>query len=350
MKDKDVLKLKTGDKMTYYLSETPLKANHAGSKARLDADRIIGEFCGELLHIEIKNYSSKLAKLKDKVSPNYLSKLKKLTFTKGQDVLLQYPFYFDRITNKVLKKFALQNETTLLLHDVDALRNFGKTSVGEEINFLNSAKLLITHNEFMTARLKELGVTTKTTELNLFDYLLTDIPNIKRNLGKTVAFPGNLQKSAFLQDENIAGIDATFHLYGGENPNLKAANLHYIGGFSPEVIPHKLTESFGLVWDGESVSTCAGSFGEYLRYNNPHKLSLYIAACLPVITWNEAAIAKFIKASNIGFCVDSLEEIPHKIENMTDKDYEEFLVNLEVLQKKVVKGEYLRETLCKALG
>ncbi|MBR3721441.1 MAG: hypothetical protein IKN12_01625, partial [Selenomonadaceae bacterium] len=216
--------------MTYYLSETPLKANHAGSKARLDADRIIGEFCGELLHIEIKNYSSKFAKLKDKISLNYLSKLKKLTFTKGQKILLQYPFYFDRITNKILKKFALQNETTLLLHDVDALRNFGKTSVGEEINFLNSAKLLITHNEFMTARLKELGVTTKTTELNLFDYLLTDVPNIKRNLGKTVAFPGNLQKSAFLQDENIAGIDATFHLYGGENPNLKAANLHYIGG------------------------------------------------------------------------------------------------------------------------
>ena len=333
--------------MTYYLSETPLKANHAGSKARLDADRIIGEFCEELLHIEIKNYSSKFAKLKDKISPNYLSKLKKLTFTKGQKILLQYPFYFDRITNKILKKFALQNETTLLLHDVDALRNFGKTSVGEEINFLNSAKLLITHNEFMTAKLKELGVTTKTTELTLFDYLLTDIPDIKRNLGKTIAFPGNLQKSVFLRDEAMAKINAAFHLYGGENPDLKAANLHYMGGFSPEVIPHKLTESFGLVWDGENVSTCAGSFGEYLRYNNPHKLSLYIAACLPVITWNEAAIAKFIKANNIGFCVDSLEEIPHKIESLTDEDYEGFLRNLKELQGKVVNGGYLRGVLNK---
>ena len=333
--------------MTYYLSETPLKANHAGSKARLDADKIIGEFCEELTHIEIKSYPSKFAKLKDKVSPCYLSKLKKLTFTKGQKILLQYPFYFDRITNKILKKFALQNETTLLLHDVDALRNFGKTSVGEEINFLNSAKLLITHNEFMTAKLKELGVTTKTTELTLFDYLLTDIPDIKRNLGKTIAFPGNLQKSVFLRDEAMAKINAAFHLYGGENPDLKAANLHYMGGFSPEVIPHKLTESFGLVWDGENVSTCAGSFGEYLRYNNPHKLSLYIAACLPVITWNEAAIAKFIKANNIGFCVDSLEEIPHKIESLTDEDYEGFLRNLKELQGKVVNGGYLRGVLNK---
>ena len=34
------------------------------------------------------------------------------------------------------------------------------------------------------------------------------------------------------------------------------------------------------MWDGPSPDTCAGVYGAYLRYNNPHKTSLYLAAGL----------------------------------------------------------------------
>ena len=32
----------------------------------------------------------------------------------------------------------------------------------------------------------------------------------------------------------------------------------------------------GLVWDGDSCSSCSGVCGEYLKINNPHKISFYL--------------------------------------------------------------------------
>lgn len=115
--------------MRYYLGETPLKEKHAGSKARTDTDRIVSEFFSEFTHIEIKSYSSKFQKILDKVSPKYLAKLSKILFARDKQIFLQYPFYFDKITNKIIKQFAIENDTILLLHDVDSLRDFGEISV-----------------------------------------------------------------------------------------------------------------------------------------------------------------------------------------------------------------------------
>lgn len=333
--------------MRYYLGETPLKEKHAGSKARTDTDRIVSEFFSEFTHIEIKSYSSKFQKILDKVSPKYLAKLSKILFARDKQIFLQYPFYFDKITNKIIKQFAIENDTILLLHDVDSLRDFGEISVKKEIEFFNKTSGLIVHNEFMKMGLEKLGVTVKMTELKLFDYLLDDAPKIERKLSKVVAFPGNLIKSEFLKDGEIENISVNFHLYGGADPKFGAKNLTYMGGYSPEIIPHKLTESFGLIWDGNTIKTCSGAYGEYLKYNNPHKLSLYVASKLPVIAWEESAVAKFVTEQNIGITVKNLCEIPEKIDALVKADYDKFLTNLEPLQEKVIKGEFLKDAIKK---
>ncbi|NRO11242.1 Beta-1,6-galactofuranosyltransferase WbbI [Lactobacillus helveticus] len=48
--------------------------------------------------------------------------------------------------------------------------------------------------------------------------------------------------------------------------------------------------------------------GNYLRYNDPHKLSLYLASGIPVIIWKKAAEAKFVEENKVGITVDSLED------------------------------------------
>lgn len=337
--------------MRYYLSETPLSEKHAGSKARVDADAVIGEFFTEFTHIEIKKYDTKLEKLLDKISPKYLFKLLKCLTTTNEEIILQYPFYFDKITNKILKRFAMENRTILLLHDVDSLRSFGEISVKNEIDFFNKMEVLIVHNSSMKKGLENLGVKTKMVELKCFDYLLNKeiAKNFspKRELSKEIAFPGNLVKSEFLKDEEIEKIGVNFHLYGGENPNLKAKNLSYMGGFAPDVIPTKLTESFGLIWDGDTIKTCGGDFGKYLSYNNPHKMSLYIASLLPVIVWENAAAAAFVTKYNIGFTIKSLFEIPEKINAINVVDYDNYIKNLKPLREKVINGEFLRGILKK---
>ena len=53
--------------------------------------------------------------------------------------------------------------------------------------------------------------------------------------------------------------------------------------------------NWGLVWDGNSIDTCSGNFGEYLRLNAPFKFSLYLAAKRPVVVWRESAMAEYVR-------------------------------------------------------
>ena len=121
----------------------------------------------------------------------------------------------------------------------------------------------------------------------------------------------------------------------------------YNGSFSPEELVSHLEGSFGLVWDGISAETCAGAFGEYLRINNPHKLSLYLAAGLPVIIWKEAALAPFVAENKVGFAVSSLYEIRDVVDRLPDNEYQTMKENAKQIGLHLRKGQYLLTALSK---
>ena len=79
--------------------------------------------------------------------------------------------------------------------------------------------------------------------------------------------------------------------------------------------------------------------------NNPHKLSLYIAAGLPVIVWQQAAIAEFVTTHKIGIVVESLKEISDKIQSLPESEYNEMTRAVNVLQKQVVSGSFTKRCL-----
>ena len=105
-------------------------------------------------------------------------------------------------------------------------------------------------------------------------------------------------------------------------------------------IPSKLTRGFGLVWDGDSLDGCRGQSGQYLRYNNPHKLSLYLSSGLPVVIWTGAAEAGFVREHGVGLCVDSLNDLEEIFRNMTKEEYDALCDNVQRLSGKLRKGEY----------
>ena len=82
-----------------------------------------------------------------------------------------------------------------------------------------------------------------------------------------------------------------------------------------------------------------------MRYNNPHKLSLYISAGIPVIVWKDSAVADFVIQEKIGFVVSDLSNINTVISNMDSNEYREYLLKISDLQQKVIKGEYLKKSL-----
>jgi hypothetical protein len=89
--------------------------------------------------------------------------------------------------------------------------------------------------------------------------------------------------------------------------------------------------------------------GNYMRFNDPHKVSLYISAGIPVIIWSEAALAGFINDRHIGFTVSSLEEIPEKLDNVTEEDYQSYSSNLYPLMRQVRDGYFLKEAVKAAI-
>lgn len=333
----------------YYISEKPTQNNHAGNKARVDIDNILEH--GKFIRYEIFNQfleNSKFKRILKILSYKNLNKLCNINNLNNKLLILQYPFYFDRITKYFLFKALKNNETILFLHDLDSLRNLSKKNIKQEIFDLNKAKYVIVHNKIMAEFLQSNGLKSKIVNLELFDYLLNVLPNRKSyTLGKNIVFAGNIAKSTFLSSNHISQIGLILNLYGPnfEESNINEDNIIYKGSYKPDVVPYKLEGNFGLIWDGDSIETCKGEYGNYLKYNNPHKLSLYIAAGLPVITWKQAAIAKFIEENKIGFTVNSLYEISSVIDNLDNKTYQEYIENIKMLQSKVCNGYFTQRVL-----
>ena len=345
--------------MNYYIIEgKPNGDYNAHSKARNDANKILANNGYKLLNIPTKYGVQEKKYLKFKQVFSYLknykiwkreiSKLKK-----GDIIVIQYPLVntilnFHKIID-LCKKLGII--TVIVIHDLDSIRmpNMPRIKM-EDKEVLNRAKYIIAHNQKMKDYLvNNLGnEAEKIFLLKIFDYLI-DKPINDKNTNKNdpVVIAGNLstEKAKYILDlKDIENTD--FNLYGkGYNSNGKIKNIFYKGAFLPEEVPNALSGSFGLVWDGTSKNTCDGSYGNYLRYNNPHKTSLYLASKLPVIVWEESALSSFVIENKVGITIKNLDEIKQKIEKLSDEDYQEMVNNTRSIADDLHNGMYLTNVL-----
>lgn len=344
--------------MIFYLSEgltrETINLRNAGSKARIDVEEIISQRYPKFATVRsIKKDSSFFEKALFILRPDSIKFMFNMIFQWRKGVFfLQYPWWpFNWMYHRLIRRFALKHPAVLLIHDVNSLRSAIPEEIDEEVKFLNHMKAVIVHNPSMKSALVKYGLKVPCVILYLFDYLLYDgIPKKNRNLGNRVVFAGNLGKSPFLGELPQGENEVHFNLYGiGFNADWKEnPNMSYCGSYPAEKIPYELEGSFGLVWDGESAYTCDEDLaGQYTRINNPHKLSLYVAAGIPVIVWKHAAIADFVKKEKIGFVVDSLFDISKIIHKMDDAEYNEYVQNIRELQQKVIHGDYTNDALDK---
>lgn len=330
--------------------------NHAGSKAVTD----IIEFLTGIGYKKIVLLSKSSESIFGKILEYFIFLHRIFSVRKQYEVektilFLQYPFpmkknivkIFLRILNASRKKNKIRVIT--LLHDIDELRygNVGK----DELDNINSvSNLLIVHNEKMIEYLIQRGVDKKKlVNLEIFDYIV-DGDNRKKQIffEKKIIIAGNLDsnKAAYLKDLKILE-KSSFDLYG-PNFNKKdicCKNIRYQGSVQPAVLPSKFCSGFGLVWDGESIESCCGFSGNYLRYNNPHKLSLYLAAGIPVIVWKNSALANFITQNNLGIVVESLKDLPQILDNLTEKEYLFFSESVRKFSKRLHSGYFIKKAI-----
>ena len=251
-----------------------------------------------------------------------------------------------------------------IIHDLESLRkgidgvvkNKKLRSLAEDSVLLQQMDVIICHNEKMRQHLISQGFDPgRLINLELFDYLSSTqrIQPVKEPV-PSIAIAGNLApgKCRYIYELQQNGMNAGLcvHLYGsGFRDELATDGMVWHGSFPPEELPQHLQGDFGLVWDGSSAETCTGNTGAYLKYNNPHKTSLYLAAGMPVIVWRQAAIADFVLQNKIGIVVDSLFEVEDAISRISEKDYAELCRNASLVSQKLREGYYFKTAMEKAL-
>lgn len=335
----------------YYVEEITVPGTNAGSKARADIDKILNKTCISIY--SIKKGMSKWEKIKFAIDHNNMYDLIKLSRLKNKYIFIQYPFYTNIIMDTILKKLPEKNNVFLMVHDVDSLRKFNNKKAEDEIEFFNKCKTLVVHNKCMNDKLKELGVKTQMIDLMIFDYLIDkDVLQNSYCDDLSIAFAGNLGKSDFLYNDNFREIDVRINLYGSNLKKEKnlASIINYCGSYNAGMIPYKIKGTFGLVWDGDKLTECSGQYGEYLKYNNPHKFSLYVAAGLIPIVWSKSALSDIVLKNNIGIVVDSLYDLHDIISNLTLKAINEMRKNLNVVRLNVINGLYTEKAINEAAG
>ena len=348
--------------MKYYLKDSFLHNAHeknAGSKARNDVEAILISEGYEGLELKVENWY----KMNFFKAQQHKYRATKSVFDQlgaGDELVIQFPiihhtFFISQLIKQAQKRGA---KFYLLIHDIETLRH----AAGSEVKFrhkvrnyfqekkaLMSVDGIIVHNDIMKKVLVGQGVPAdKMVRLEIFDYLIPNFaekPNLQKDQPIIVAGNLNPAKSGYLY--NLPEQPA-YNLYGvGYDESRALKNTTYFGSFMPDDLPAALQGSFGLVWDGDSSETCQGSYGNYLRFNNSHKASLYLASGFPVVVWKESALAHFILEKSCGIAVASLHDLEAALENLTEKEYADLSENARRIGKDLREGYYLRSALKK---
>ena len=346
--------------MKYYLKDSFLHNAHeknAGSKARNDVETILISEGYEGLELKVENWY----KMNFFKAQQHKYRATKSVFDQlgaGDELVIQFPIIHHTFFISQLIKHAQKRGVKfyLLIHDVETLRHAAGSEVKlrhklrnyfQEKKAMMSVDGIIVHNDIMKGVLANQGFpVNKMVSLEIFDYL---IPNFQEKSlpqkEQAIIVAGNLNqtKSGYLYSlpESPA-----YNLYGvGYDESRALNNITYFGAFMPDDLPIALEGSFGLVWDGDSSETCQGTYGNYLRFNNSHKASLYLAAGFPLVVWKESALSHFVLENSCGIAVDSLHNLKETIDNLSDTDYKDLVDNAKRVGQEIRDGHYLKTAL-----
>ena len=334
-----------------YISRCYRNAESAGSKAKSDYETVLRSMGAVNLGLPISFHNNKVvAFLLNLIGIGLLV----LRLRKGDILFLQYPVkkYF-----VFLCQFARFRKASsiVFIHDLGSFRR-GKVKVPKEIKKLMNADYLIAANTAMRSWLLDHGYSHPVGAMGFHDYLADSSPKDSPSLEPTnitVAYAGGLakRKNSFLEKLSHQSFSYKLLLYGN-NKDLELCD-------NKNIIRHpfmkdtdfieKVQANFGLIWDGDSLDECSGPWGEYLKYNSPHKASFYIRAGLPLIIWRCAALAPLVEEEGIGILIDSLQELDHILKDMTSERYEKMIENISRVNAQISNGQCLKNALLKAM-
>ena len=271
-----------------------------------------------------------------------------LSIPRASFVLFQFPLYAR--LNKILIRRLLKKQINVIcfITDIDGLKDGNESLLKREIKELKKFSYFIVHNVAMENWLSLQVHYEKAMKIEFFDFLTPPFSGT-RQMSNQIVFAGNLSKSLFLEHlHDVRNVHRLhFNLYGpGVSKRMEDQEFcSYKGVYSPYEMPAVVEGSFGLVWDGNSISEKGGSFYDYMQYISHHKLSLYILSGLPVIIYEKAGAAELVSKYKIGILIKDLNDIADEIDKVTETDYAEMRLNMKKIAACISSGSCLKNAL-----
>lgn len=332
-----------------YLSRNYRGVRSSGNKAKTDNEVSLRELGAHVLGLPTSYYESKvLTFFFDLAGVLKLS----LTARRGDIIVLQYPVkkYFTLVCRMAHLHGAC---VVALVHDLGSMRR-RKLTVPQEIARMMHADYVIASNDTMRQWLLSHGYAHPLGALQLFDYRSHAVAPARRDVSlpehPRVVYAGALapRKNTFLLEVSSMPIDWQLEIYGNQDglPGLKSEGPVHVHPFmAPEDFIAGRPGDFGLVWDGDSLTECSGNFGEYLRWNSPHKASFYLRAGLPLIVWRQSALAPIVESCGIGICVNSLQDINDALRALTPECWQTMLAHVAQVDRQLRTGFFFKQAL-----
>lgn len=314
------------------------ESRDAVTKPKSDITKIAQQLGYEKISIRMQDTRIMSDEILDALLNGVLSEIEN-----GDVILYQFPTLLGvRFEETFMDKLkTIGAKVIVLMHDSEWLRGF----FSNENIFLNNADVVIGHGAKMNDALREYGVQTKIICKELFDYLHTDTLPINSEIEKKVTIAGNLDKSIFI--ENWPMNMPELHAFGRKTKEIFGINVIYHGSFSSQDLLKNISgDSFGIAWDDNLPG--GGDYQGYTRFNSPHKVSLYLSLGMPVIVWEEAAIAHFIDSHHLGFTISDPYEIKEKLDKMSDNQLQLFKSNARNMANILRNGGFTRDAVIKA--
>ena len=330
-----------------YISRNYYNLTSAGNKAKTDNEDTLVEMGAINLGLPRTIRNSKILAF----FLDLIGIIRACILLQKDDVLfLQYPVkkYFSFLCHVAHLKGA---RTVSLIHDLGSFRR-KKLTIQKEINRLSNSDYIIASNEKMKGWLEEHGLQKPVGALGLFDYRSASKCSeevTERELIKVVyAGALSMKKNSFLIELSKT-LNHWQLLVCGNKEGLQGLQnnpqITYQGFVPSEEFIKHIDADFGLVWDGDSLDGCSGEYGQYLKWNSPHKVSFYLRAGLPLIIWKEAAVAPIIEKAGAGITISSMEELDKILKALTLEDYQKMKANTVIMANRLNEGYFLHQAL-----
>ena len=246
-------------------------------------------------------------------------------------------------TNRLILNLSLFKKCNVvcIVSDINSLRNI-EMKVDEEISYWKKIRYFIFQNDKMKSFVEAKVGEKVSVNIQLFDLLFT-LPKANRKNSNEIVFAGNTLKCPFVKDLFRVN-DIKWNIYSGTEVQLHP-------NVTPVLLSNGVTDrqtlpgSYGLVWEGKSITDISNFNGQYLKWVSPLKLSNYLLNSLPVIIHEDAAMAEFVVQNKIGFCVFSLFEIGEKIKVIPEADYQQMVENARGFSIEISSGYYTQKAI-----